>query len=170
MQIRQYPRVWILSYLLIQALAPSCTNIIIAITEQIVFSAGNCHSGISCRGKATILLMDDFNSLIFFNILVTNSRTIIRATIIHENQFKVRKGLREDTVHTAAKIWLHFINRYNNANFRQSDHLFFSLRFNCSYISLPNTARPKRFGKWINRSIAASLRILATFFLCFSRC
>lgn len=62
------------------------------------------------------------NSAIFFSIFITNSRAIIWAAVIYENQFEIRERLRKNAVHATMKVLLHFINRYDYANFGQGSH------------------------------------------------
>jgi hypothetical protein len=56
------------------------------------------------------------NPVILPGIIIADGTAAIRAAVIHQDQFKIRKGLRKDAVHTSGKKLLHFIDGDNHAD------------------------------------------------------
>ena len=60
--------------------------------------------------------MDHMDPFLFFCIIFTDLRALIRRPIIHQDDFQILIGLCKQTVHTTGKIAFHPVHRYYDAD------------------------------------------------------
>ena len=81
----------------------------------------NFKSSIPCGTNASVHLMNDLNPIIPLCIIITYPAAVIRTSVIHENQFKIRIRLSQDTVKAFPDVILDFINRDYNGDCAHND-------------------------------------------------
>ena len=85
-------------------------DVIIAVNKEKILTKGCFDAGVACGGKAAIFLVDDPDAGIFLDPGITQSRAVVRASVIYKDKFKIRKGLRTDTADTLIKVFFHAID------------------------------------------------------------
>ena len=91
-------------------------HIIIRIHKCQILTFCHIDASISGTGKPPVLLMDYLDPFLFFCIIFTDLRALIRRPIIHQDDFQILIGLRKQTVHTTGKIAFHPVHRYYDAD------------------------------------------------------
>lgn len=71
---------------------------------------------LTCNRYPAILLVYHLHTTIFRGIFVTNLSTIIRRTVIHQDDFDIAVGLRQQAVYALMNIFLRFIDRNDDRN------------------------------------------------------
>ena len=93
-------------------------NEIITVNKTEIRSACQLHSRIAGITETAVLFMQDLNSGILLCIVIQDTRTFIGCAVIHQNQFKILPGLRQNGINTARQIGRDVIDRDNNRNLR----------------------------------------------------
>ena len=70
-------------------------------------------ASISGTGKPSVLLMDHMDPFLFFCIIFTDLRALIRRPIVHQNHLQVFISLGKNTFHTSFQILFYPVYRYN---------------------------------------------------------
>ena len=79
---------------------------------------GPVDAGIPGGGQTAVLLMDDMDPAVSPGIIFAQLSTVVRAAVIHQNQFKIGIALAQNAVHTAAQEFLDLVDRHNHTDVR----------------------------------------------------
>ena len=73
---------------------------------------------IPCAGKAAVGLVQHPHPGVLFGVFLAQGAAVVRASVVHQDQFKIPEGLVQNAVYAGAKPLLHFINGYDHTDFR----------------------------------------------------
>lgn len=94
-------------------------QIIISVKKHYRFSRSHILPTITSRRQSSILLMNYFNTIILYRILITYHSTIIRTAVIHQDYLNFPHTLSNTTFNTLPqKLFRYFIYRNNDTYFR----------------------------------------------------
>ena len=62
--------------------------------------------------QTCIFLMENLYSLILARISIANFSATVRTAIIHQQQLKIGKRLRQNAVYTFSQVWLNVVYRH----------------------------------------------------------
>ena len=69
--------------------------------------------------QTTIFLMNDMHTAVLCSVFIADHAAVVRAAVVHEDQLEVRKRLRENAVHAAAKVGFNLVDGDNNRDLSQ---------------------------------------------------
>ena len=64
-----------------------------------------------------IFLMDNFNTLVFFGVMVGDFARIVSGTVVNEDDFETVVGLGEDGIEAGGEVFCGIINWDDDGNF-----------------------------------------------------
>ena len=80
------------------------------------FSACHIKPRVAGGTAAAVGFMEHPHTVVFFCRCITQGRAVVRGTIIHKDQFKVRKGLSQKRVDARRQKALHLVHRHDDAD------------------------------------------------------
>ena len=79
-------------------------------------AAGDLQPGVAGAAQALVGLMDHPDASILCRSRVAQGRAGIRRAVVHQNNFKIRKGLGQKGIDAGIEIFFHPIHRHNDAD------------------------------------------------------
>ena len=91
-------------------------NIIIRIHEMDVVAAGSFDTAVPGCAGILVLLPDQMHAGISFDVCLNDGYGIVRRAVIHQDQFKLTKGLLDNGLDETRKVLRSVIDRYDDGN------------------------------------------------------
>ena len=100
---------------LVQCFVHFRCNIVVGIHKADPLAPCHIQPGIAGSRKPAVFLVKHPDAGIFRGSGITQRRATVRRTVLHKDQLKVRKGLRQNGIDAFLQIVFHLVHRHNDA-------------------------------------------------------